>query len=198
MIFTRNPELGKVKTRLAADIGDEAALQLYRVLLQHTFQVTKDLKCDKAVYYSEAIPENDLWEKGDFQKKLQQGNDLGERMETAFKNAFSEGYSKVIIIGSDLFDLQEEDLKRAFSALDKSDTVIGPAQDGGYYLLGMKKLDPEIFQKKAWSTSEVLEQTLQDLKNEQVELLELRNDIDTAEDLKQHPELEELISNKKR
>ena len=198
MIFTRNPELGKVKTRLAADLGDEAALQLYRVLLQHTFQVTKDLDCDKAIYYSEAIPKNDLWENGDFQKKLQQGRDLGERMEMAFKNAFFDGYSKVVIIGSDLYDLQEEDLKKAFLALDKNDVVIGPAQDGGYYLLGMKKLNSGLFQKKKWSTSEVLEQTLQDLKNQQVALLEPRNDIDTIEDLDQHEELKELIKYEKK
>lgn len=193
IIFTRNPEFGKVKTRLAAGIGEEAALRLYQILLQHTFEVTKDLNCNKAVYYSEAIPENDLWERGNFQKKHQQGKDLGQRMENAFKNAFSEGYSKAVIIGSDLYDLQEEDLKKAFLALDKNDVVIGPAQDGGYYLLGMKKLNSAVFQNKKWSTSEVLKETLEDLKNEKVCLLEIRNDIDTLEDLKQHKELEELM-----
>lgn len=193
MIFTRNPLLGKVKTRLAASIGDEAALEVYQFLLQHTFNITKELDCDKAVYYSEGIPENGLWEKGDFQKILQQGKGLGQRMENAFKNAFFEGYSKVVVIGSDLCDLQEKDLKMAFLALDENDFVIGPAQDGGYYLLGMKKLDSAVFQNKAWGTSEVLEQTLQDLGNEKVKLLELRNDIDTFEDLKQHKGLLNLI-----
>ena len=198
MVFTRNPELGKVKTRLAADIGDEAALRIYRFLLQHTFQITKQLNCDKAVYYSEGIPENDIWKEGDFQKKLQQGKDLGQRMQNAFENAFSEGYSHVLIIGSDLYDLEEKDLKKAFLALDKNDVVIGPAEDGGYYLLGMKKLKSTVFQKKKWSTSEVLKETLEDLKNEQVSLLEQRNDIDTIEDLRQHKALEELIKNKKK
>lgn len=197
MIFTRNPKLGKVKKRLAAGIGDEAALQVYKFLLQHTFKVTKDLDSDKAVYYSEAIPENDLWEKGNFQKKLQQGEDLGQRMKNAFKDAFSNGYSKVLIIGSDLYDLQEADLKKAFLTLDQNDNVIGPAQDGGYYLLGMKKLNAALFQKKEWSTSKVLEQTLQDLKDQQVALLEKRNDIDNSEDLKQHKMLMELIENEK-
>ena len=198
MIFARNPELGKVKTRVASGIGDEAALGLYKILLQRTFEVSTNLNCDKVVYYSEAVSKDDLWEKGNFQKKLQQGQDLGQRMKNAFKKAFSEGYLKVMIIGSDLYDLQEEDLKKAFLALDDNDFVIGPAQDGGYYLLGMKKMYSAVFQKKKWSTSEVLKRTLENLENEKVSLLEMRNDIDTVEDLQQHKELDKLVRNKKR
>lgn len=193
IIFTRNPEPGKVKKRLASDIGDTSALKLYKFLLKHTFEVVKDLPVDKCVYYSEEIPQQDLWNKGNFQKKLQEGEGLGERMEKAFKNAFFEAYSKVVIIGSDLYDLQEEDLKKAFLALDTSDYVIGPASDGGYYLIGMKSLNSQVFRNKTWSTDKVLRETLQDLKNEKLTMLEVRNDIDTLDDLEAHPELQQMI-----
>ena len=193
LIFTRNPELGKVKKRLAAGIGDASALKLYKFLLQHTFEVTKALPVEKCVYYSEAIPQEDLWDSRLFQKKLQQGKGLGERMENAFKNAFFEGNSKVVIIGSDLYDLQEEDLKNAFLALDDFDYVLGPASDGGYYLFGMKSLNSQVFRKKTWSTEKVLQETLQDLKNEKLTMLEVRNDIDTVHDLEAHPELQQII-----
>lgn len=193
MIFIRNPEPGKVKKRLAAKIGEQNALKIYSFLLQRTFRITKDLKCDKVVYYSERVQEEDIWDRGIFQKKVQTGNDLGERMENAFNKGFSEGYSQIVIIGSDLYDLQEEDLKKAFSALNQTDYAIGPAQDGGYYLLGMKSLNSNLFRNKTWGTDTVLQQTLQVLKNETLTLLEERNDIDTYEDMLAHPELQQII-----
>jgi len=197
LIFTRNPELGKTKKRLAASIGDKAALRIYSRLLQHTFEVTQNLEVEKWVYYSEEIPEEDIWKEEAFSKKLQQGKDLGERMEKAFSEAFNAGFQKVVIIGSDLYDLKEEDLKMAFLALDNFDYSIGPAQDGGYYLLGMKKQNRQLFTGKEWGTSKVLDQTLRDLDQEKLKLLPLRNDIDTFEDMKAHRELMRLIEPKK-
>ena len=193
LIFTRNPELGKVKKRLAAEIGDASALKLYKFLLNHTFKVVKELPVEKCVYYSEAIPQEDLWDDNIFRKKLQRGEGLGERMENAFFEAFREGYKKVVIIGSDLFDLQEEDLEKAFLALDTVDYVLGPASDGGYYLFGMKSLNSQVFRNKTWSTEHVLQETLQDLKNEKLTMLEVRNDIDYLHDLEAHPELQQII-----
>lgn len=193
IIFTRNPVQGQVKRRLATKIGDSAALRLYEFLLIHTLEVTKDLGCDKAVYYSEEIVQEDIWDNRIFQKKEQKGKDLGERMKNAFSEGFAEGYSRVVIIGSDLFDLQTRDLKKAFSGLNKFDYVLGPAQDGGYYLLGMKSLNSKLFRNKSWGSDSVLQQTLQDLTNEQLTLLEERNDIDTYEDLVLHPELQQII-----
>ena len=193
LIFTRNPQLGKVKKRLAADIGDTSALKVYKFLLQHTFEVAKDLAVEKCIYYSEEIPQEDLWDKEIFQKKLQRGNGLGERMENAFSESFEAGYEKVVIIGSDLFDLQEEDLKKAFLALDTTNYVLGPASDGGYYLFGMKSLNSRVFRDKIWGSNTVLQETLQDLKNEQLTMLEVRNDIDYVQDLEAHPELRQII-----
>ncbi len=183
IIFIRNPEIGKVKTRLAKTIGNNAALQLYKLLLQHTFEATQNINYDKIVYYSEAIEKNDIWD-ASYQKKIQQGNDLGQRMYHAFETVFKAGYKKAVIIGSDIFDLTPAHIKEAFTMLNTYDTVLGPAEDGGYYLLGMKQLHPGIFKEKTWGTATVLAETLKDLKGIKTHFLETLNDIDTYEDLK--------------
>lgn len=193
LIFTRNPELGKAKTRLAKTIGDKAALTIYKHLLNHTKKVTENLPCHKAVYYSVKVRENDIWEPNMYQKHQQFGVDLGKRMQNAFQNSFYEGYKKVIIIGSDLIDLSEKIIEEAFIKLETNDVVIGPAEDGGYYLLGMKNLQPDIFENKDWGTSSVRKDTLLDLKNKKTHLLEELNDIDVYEDLKKHDSLLKLI-----
>src|SRR5690606_11939127 len=180
MIFTRNPELGKVKTRLAKTTGNEVALEIYKFLLHHTFTITKKLNCDKAVYYSDTINQSDIWDPTTYQKRTQKGEDLGERMLHAFSESLNS-YNKVIIIGSDIHELKPEYMEQAFNKLNTHDVVIGPAKDGGYYLLGLKFLNQKIFKNKSWGTSTVLEKTLQDLKNENVHLLEELNDIDADE-----------------
>ena len=189
IVFVRTPELGKVKTRLAKTIGDQAALTIYKLLLKHTATVLHELSFDKVVYYSEKIENNDFWEASLFEKKLQKGADLGERMQQAFETAFDRGYKKVLIIGSDLFELTSTLIISALEALETYDISIGPSLDGGYYLLGMKELHPAVFKNKKWGTHSVLENTLQDLKQQNVKLLEALNDIDTFEDLQQQPEL---------
>lgn len=189
LIFTRNPELGKTKTRLAKTIGDEKALEIYKLLLQQTKTVTKDLSCDKAVYYSVKIRENDIWDETIYQKHQQKGEDLGVRMENAFSNGFNAGYEKVMIVGSDLFDLTPKHINEAFEKLNSNDVVMGPAEDGGYYLLGMKKNHPAVFKNKEWGTSSVRKDTLNDLKKHSVFLLDELNDIDVYEDLKKHDSL---------
>lgn len=193
IIFTRNPELGKVKTRLAKTIGDQSALNIYKFLLNHTEQTIKNIACNKAVYYSVKVRENDIWSNSIYQKYLQKGDDLGIRMHNAFENAFIKGYKKVIIIGSDLFDLKSNHIEEAFQKLDNNDVVIGSAKDGGYYLLGMKTLHPQVFKNKAWGTETVRKDTLQDLQNESIFLLEELNDIDTYDDMKGNSTLKNLI-----
>ena len=189
LVFTRNPELGKVKTRLAKTIGDQKALDIYKLLLHYTKKTIQNINCDKAVYYSDAIQENDIWENSIFLKKLQNGKNLGYRMYNAFKNAFHKDYKKVVIIGTDIFELKSKQINEAFKALDKHEVVIGPAKDGGYYLLGLKKLHPEIFKNKKWGTETIFQETMQGLNNVDVHLLVELNDIDTYDDLKQHQEL---------
>ena len=187
LIFTRNPELGKVKTRLAATIGNENALEIYIQLLEHTKKVALETPYDKQVLYSEEINTNDMWEANYFQKKLQVGVDLGERMYNAFQGGFIDGYEKIVIIGSDLIALESSDISSAISNLDDNDIVIGPAEDGGYYLLGMKKVPENIFSNKEWGTDTVLKDTLIDIASLNYLLLEEKNDIDTFEDIKNIP-----------
>ena len=184
IIFTRNPELGKCKTRLAATIGDTPALEVYKFLLKHTVSITRKLKTDKVVYYSEAIWKDDLWPNEVFNKKLQEGDDLGIRMLNAFSNGFAAGYEHIIIIGSDMYDLTEKELQYAFDALRENDFVIGPALDGGYYLLGMKRLNTALFKNKDWGNSTVLKATIKELQDEKLATLETRNDVDVYEDIK--------------
>jgi len=183
IIFTRNPEWGKVKTRLAKSIGNEKALEVYKSLLLHTRNITQTVDCDKFVFYDNRIEPNDIWLDKEYNKRIQSGDDLGEKMQNAFQEVFDLGYKNCIIVGSDLFDLQTQHLTIAFEKLQQNEVVIGPAEDGGYYLLGLQKLFPEIFSNKNWGTETVLKDTLDNLKNYKFDLLETLNDIDTLEDL---------------
>ena len=194
LIFTRNPELGKVKTRLAKTIGAEKALAIYKFLLAHTKKVTENIACDKAVYYSVKVREDDLWNGEIYQKKQQLGEDLGIRMQNAFQDAFASGYEKVLIVGSDLIDLSEEIIEKGFLQLASNDVVIGPAEDGGYYLLGMKSVHPNVFKNKIWGTSTVREETLNDLKDKKVHLLNELNDADVLDDIKEHPAFQHFLN----
>lgn len=187
LIFTRNPELGQVKTRLAATIGDQNALKVYNHLLNHTKEVVLDIEGTKRVLYSEELIENDIWDNEFFEKRLQFGIDLGARMKNAFADGFEEGYEKIVIVGTDLYDLEPSDIRKAIEVLDHQDVVIGPAEDGGYYLMGLKTVPDGIFINKNWGTDTVLNDTLRDIKNFKCHLLAVKNDIDTIEDIKKIP-----------
>ncbi len=193
IIFTRKPEKGKVKTRLAQGVGDDKALEIYKFLLQHTAKITAKVKAHKQVYYTEAIAKNDAWDDNIFEKKVQIDGDLGQKMQQAFEQAFQNEFENVVIVGSDLYDIDHQLINEAFAKLEHNDVVIGPATDGGYYLLGTKTIFPEIFENKPWGTDEVLNLTLKNLKSKQVALLEAKNDIDYAEDLDDFPELKTLL-----
>ena len=193
IIFTRNPVPGKVKTRLAKVIGDEAAFCVYTILLKHTEAVVRDLPFDKSVYYSSFIDNDDLWDSNTFYKKAQIGNDLGEKMYNAFDDAFNHGYKRVVLVGSDLIDLTSEHIEAAFRALEKHEVVLGPAHDGGYYLIGLCEPNENIFKNKVWGTSSVFEDTMKDLIAENVFLLDELNDVDTYDDLKAIPQLKDFL-----
>lgn len=197
IIFAKNPELGKVKTRLAADVGDAKALEIYRFLLQHTLIQTKNLAADKVIYFSENLPQESLFPKEFFSTAIQKGKDLGERMENAFQDAFRKEYKKVIIIGTDLPDITSEDIRAAFRFLDKNDYVFGPARDGGYYLLGMKCLNSALFQNINWSTATVFKESLAAIpENKSVKLLQTKNDIDTLKDIEPNSVLNKFLDKK--
>jgi rSAM/selenodomain-associated transferase 1 len=185
IIFYRNPELGKVKTRLAKTLGDEKALAIYLKLSSHTRAITENLAIDKVIYYSNFLDTEDVWPNTTFQKKLQNGNDLGEKMNNAFVEGFQSGYERVCIIGTDCFELSGDIIKQAFDQLQTNDAVIGPAKDGGYYLLGIKKQMPELFKNKTWSTDTVSTDTIQNFKDLRVSFAQLQilTDVDEEKDL---------------
>jgi hypothetical protein len=185
IIFVKNPGLGRVKTRLAASVGDPTALSIYLRLLERTKEVTISLHTDKVVFYDQFLAEGDIWSGGRFLKDVQPEGDLGYRMSIAFQKAFKKGYKRVCIIGSDCYELSTEVLNNAFAALSVSEAVIGGANDGGYYLVGMSHYKPEIFENKQWSTAEVYSSTIQNFKELGLSFKELPklNDIDREEDL---------------
>lgn len=185
IIFYRNPELGKVKTRLANTLGDEKALAIYLALSSHTRFITENLTINKVIYYSNFVDTEDVWPNTSFHKSLQNGNDLGEKMHNAFAEGFKSGYERICIIGTDCFELNGDIIKQAFEQLHANDAVIGPAKDGGYYLLGMKKPIPELFKNKTWSSETVATDTIQNFKDLSISYaqLEVLTDVDEEKDL---------------
>ena len=187
LIFVKNPREGRVKTRLAATIGDSRAVEIYKELLAITKSVADGVEANRQVWYSDFIDEDDLWSHGDYEKHLQQGKGLGKRMKEAFRKAFESEKQKVVIIGSDCAELTSDTIHQAYHLLEEEEVVVGPSQDGGYYLLGMSSFYPQLFEQKDWSTSSVCSQTISQLKAEGIpyRLLPERNDIDTELDLQQ-------------
>lgn len=183
-IFIKNARLGHVKTRLARTLGDEAALAIYQTLLEKTRAATQRLGVEKWVWYSEAIVPDDAWAQGGYRQMLQPAGDLGQRMEYAFARAFAEGAPAVAIIGSDCPELTADLLDEAFRTLAQQDAVLGPTPDGGYYLLGLRRMVTEAFRHIAWSTETVLSSTLVALQRRgcSVRQLAQRSDIDTEAD----------------
>ncbi len=185
LIFVKNIAEGKVKTRLAATIGYAAALSVYRQLLVHTEKCTYNLLANKIVFYSDHPEIGDTWSDTVYQKQIQTGKDLGERMRNAFEYAFNQENERVAIIGSDCLEISSEIMGTAFKQLEHCDVVLGPALDGGYYLLALKSLHDELFVNIDWSTDRVLSQTLQvcaDLGLKVIQLQQL-SDIDNEADL---------------
>ena len=184
IIFVRNPEAGKVKTRLAKTIGADKALHVYRQLLAHTHDITKELSCEKFVFYVDRITEDDLWENHTYQKRLQRGSGLGDRMLEAFIELFLLRYTKIQVIGSDCLELTKEIIETGFEKLNEKDVVIGPSADGGYYLLGTNQIITDLFYHKEWSTDKVLSDTLKDIERLSLSCFQLPTlrDIDTEED----------------
>lgn len=183
IIFIRNPELGKVKTRLAQSLGDQKTLQVYEALLGHTRKIALALDVSRYLFYSHFIDAEDDWSNTAFKKQLQVEGDLGQKIHAGFEHAFRD-HDKVLIIGSDCASLTAQIVQEGFDALDRNDFVLGPALDGGYYLLGMRQFTPSLFQAIPWSTAEVAQLTLGKMKamGASFHLLPPLSDIDYAED----------------
>ena len=137
----------------------------------------------KWVVYSDFIPKNDLFDKGDFVRKLQCGSNLRRAQPGSMSEGFEAGYKPIIIIGSDCAALQSTHLSAAWEALQSSPYVLGPAKDGGYYLLGMRHFNAQLFTDLPWSTAEVAALTLARMPKNSCHMLPVLSDIDRAEDL---------------
>ena len=193
LFFIKNPEKGKVKTRLASAVGDEIAVKLYRRFL---LEMLSTLNRGTFLFYLCFHPENSLsdlksWLGDDYLFMPQQGADLGERMKNGFIDAFAMNFKRVVLIGSDIPDLPLEFIEEAFSSLQEKDVVIGPSFDGGYYLIGFKdkNFSFRVFEGIPWSTERVFEETIKVLEQEglTVHTLQPLRDIDTIDDLKNFP-----------
>ncbi len=176
--------MGRVKTRLAKTVGDRKAFQVYKNLLAYTRSVVQEVSADKAVFYSDHVDENDLFDNAIFQKYQQAEGELGSKMACAFQWAFLQGYERVVIIGSDCVELTPGILEEAFRKLKENHAVLGPARDGGYYLLGMDRYI-NLFRNKEWSSENVLLDTLLELKDHgySYALLQPLSDLDDIQDL---------------
>lgn len=187
LIFARYPAKGQVKTRLAKDSSEEFALKFYRACAEGILHQIKKLKnTNKYLFYTDADDKEKVmkWAGRKYFYVLQEGGDLGIRMLNAFELAFSHYAGKVIIVGTDVPNLNAEIIREAEAKLDNSDLVIGPCSDGGYYLLGMKQLHKELFEDIKWSSNIVLSSTIAkaDYLNLKTERLQILNDIDTKKD----------------
>jgi uncharacterized protein len=184
IIFQKNRIPGQVKTRLAKTLGDEKALEIYDFMVANTHTCAKQADVSTFVYFSHQAEEQELWNYAQVTVQTQDP-DLGIRMFDAISEKLQEGFEKVVLIGTDFLDFKAEFITDAFSKLITRDYVFGPSEDGGYYLVGCKKIHTEVFYDKVWSTETVLKEALAEINTLglSVDFTEIINDIDTEEDL---------------
>jgi rSAM/selenodomain-associated transferase 1 len=185
IVMCKAPELGKVKTRLAAEIGDECALAVYKELLRITLTAVASPAWDVVIVLdgdAAYMPPHP------YRCIPQRGNDLGERIVHAMHDV--GGCDRYVVVGSDTPTMTTRHIADAFHALDTHDVVLGPANDGGYWLIGMQQLHPDLFADIPWSTDRVLTRTRERCEEHArtIVLLETLSDIDVREDLERHPE----------
>ena len=184
IVLAKAPILGEVKTRIGKNIGMDRSKWIYEQLLSHTSNVTKKTKIKTVLFKNKNHEKLETLFKHSIASKFQLGRSLGEKMENAFHWAFKKKYKKIILIGADLWTLNEKIIIDSFKLLDKFNLVIGPSYDGGYFLIGMKKPNENIFKNIPWSTNNVLEKTISKMKTRKISFLEITKDIDSFSDLK--------------
>lgn len=200
-LMARYPQLGQVKTRLAAKIGDQSALGVYSQLLDHSLSVLKSLDQESFERMVHVEPEesNEQFAKefGIIDHQFgQAGTNLGMRMKSALESMFGlDGVNKGILIGADIPGLVQDIIEQARDLLDSHDLVFGPSEDGGYYLIGMNRTEPAIFEGPAWGSDQVLEVSLRIAKQAglSVGLLDTLSDLDLYDDLKRFPEFSRFV-----
>lgn len=190
IFFIKAPRLGFVKTRLQPELTPEQSVLLYRAMVEDTVRQFADVEfCDVKIFFypADARKEMKAWLGDQFDYFPQHGNDLGERMCHAIAEMLNQRYEKVVLVGSDIPTLGVSTVERSFVSLDENDLVIGPCEDGGYYLIGMKREHPELFQGINWSTCFVFQQTMQTAQKAELKIMqmELKSDIDTSREVEE-------------
>jgi rSAM/selenodomain-associated transferase 1 len=189
IVFLKHPEPGTVKTRLAPALGHEIAAALYRALAEEVLRATVPRSGEYETLFffdpPEAAEAMHEWLPG-MRLRPQSAGNLGVRMTGAFARAFERGARRVAIIGTDTPAVNRETVAGALAALDEADVVVGPAEDGGYYLLALRGPHPELFENVGWSTPAVLDETLARAAKAGLRVRQLHRlrDIDTLEDVR--------------
>lgn len=186
IIFAKNPIFGQVKTRLAMTVGAVEALEIYRQLLGVSSKLAESMSCRVMIFHGGQIDKT-IYVESRFEHYLQSGKDIGRRMRNAMSVALEQS-DKAVLVGTDVPELQPAIITRAFDKLQKTDVVYGPAEDGGFYLVGVQSSQRSslqvLFENIEWSTEKVLEQSLAQCKrhNLSYELVDTLSDIDYFED----------------
>ncbi len=192
IVFMRYPEPGKVKTRLAEDVGPIEAASIYEKLLRRTLGEACEFAFGRPrtrvlLFHPPEDPEEDIKRKfsGPWEFHPQDGSHLGQRMNNALKTAFSAGAKKCVLIGSDLADIESADLEEAFRNIHPGTVVLGPAMDGGFFLVGLDRLSPAPFEYEEWGTDAIFSRTVRDFQSAgfRVHCTKQRSDIDRSRDL---------------
>ncbi|MDY0292652.1 MAG: TIGR04282 family arsenosugar biosynthesis glycosyltransferase [Desulfuromonadaceae bacterium] len=190
IVMTRYPEAGQVKTRLIETLGEHGAANLHKRMAEHTMSTLQPLHdietADLFVFFNGGSNEQmQRWLGSSFEYQPQQGSNLGEKMVNSFKHIFNTGYNRAVILGTDCPDIEGATVVQALKYLRSADLVLGPAEDGGYYLLGLNQTIPQLFEGIEWGSDRVLAQTTQQAKqqNLSIEYLHPLRDIDTPADL---------------
>ncbi|MBD3169373.1 MAG: DUF2064 domain-containing protein [candidate division Zixibacteria bacterium] len=187
VMFARDPVPGECKTRLTPHLNEDQSANLYKAFIRDLLDKLKGSEYyDFYVYLYHSNIVDSFWATFEVELRPQQGENLGERMLNAFAELFNEGYEKAVIIGSDVPTIDIADIGEAFKALETDGIVLGPAEDGGYYLIGLKHAYQQLFEDIDWGSSGVYSSTLSRIKELSINLyeLKLRNDVDTIDDLR--------------
>lgn len=190
IIYSRYPEAGKTKTRMIPALGAEGAAKLQRQMSEHTLNTARKLKSDRniniEVHFAGGSQQlMSAWLGEDLKYIPQKNGDLGNRMNSSFQQAFISGQQRIVTIGIDCPDINSKILNSAFDSLQTKELVLGIAEDGGYYLIGLNKAIPQLFQNIDWGTEKVLQQTkaIAQKLNLNTDYLTTLSDVDRPEDL---------------
>jgi hypothetical protein len=177
IIFAKEPQEGKVKTRLMKYLSCRGCQDLYKAFLKDTINLAKRLQCKDKILAFEAENKDPIYLNkiaSGFKFYRQQGKDLGQKMHNAFEFAKSRKASRIVLIGSDSPTLPVDYIKEAFQKLEKNDLILGPSYDGGYYLIGLKNPCLALFKGIKWGSARVFQDTIKNSKNLKKKVFSLR------------------------